>query len=192
MSQHRVTIDGREVQVDEGTTVLEAARAAGVAIPTLCHHDRLEPYGGCRLCVVEARGRGGPRLVAACVHPVDEDLTVTTRSEEIDRIRRVLLELFLAHAPHAPQLEALAAEYGADPDRYDKEASFCVHCGLCVRYCAEVKGLYAVGFVERGTKKEIAFIPELAVRECDGCKACFELCPTSYLQAAFVATTALR
>ncbi|NNL74879.1 MAG: 4Fe-4S dicluster domain-containing protein, partial [Desulfobacterales bacterium] len=72
-----------------------------------------------------------------------------------------------------------------------KDASFCIHCGLCVRYCAEVKKKYAVGFVDRGIKKEISFIPEISARECWDCKECFELCPTSYLQAAYVLTEAL-
>lgn len=192
MSEIRLQIDGKEVVAEEGATVLEAARAAGIDIPTLCHHELLEPYGGCRLCIVEAEARGRTRIVVSCVFPVEEGLVVRTRSEKVDRLRKTLLELLLAHAPESPALASLAAVYGANPDRFEKEASFCIHCGLCVRYCAEVKGLHAVGFVERGTRKEIAFIPELAARECGACKACFELCPTSYLQAAYVATTALR
>jgi predicted molibdopterin-dependent oxidoreductase YjgC len=122
---------------------------------------------------------------------VESDLVVRTRSERIDRIRKTLLELMLAHAPDSPPLQELAEEYGADKDRFEKEASFCIHCGLCVRYCAEVVKKNAVGFVERGTRKEICFIPEIASRECDSCKECFPLCPTSYLQAAFVLTQAL-
>ena len=68
----------------------------------------------------------------------------------------------LAHAPDSEQLQDLAQEYGADKDRFEKEASFCIHCGLCVRYCAEVKKKHAVGFIDRGAKKEISFIPEIA------------------------------
>ncbi len=97
----------------------------------------------------------------------------------------------MAHAPDSPPLMALAEEYGADRDRYEKDASFCIHCGLCVRYCAEVKQKFAVGFVDRGIRKEISFIPEIAARECHSCKECFPLCPTSYLQAVFVLTEAL-
>ncbi len=184
-------IDGKQVEVTGETTILEAARRAGISIPTLCHDDRLAPFGGCRLCIVEAQGRLGTRLVASCVYQAEDDLVVTTRSEKIDRIRKTLLELLLAHAPESPRLKEMAEEYGADRDRFDKEPSFCVHCGLCVRYCAEVKKKNAVGFVERGIHKEICFIPEIAARECRDCKECFELCPTSYLQAAFVMTEAL-
>ena len=191
MSEILLQIDGREVKATEGMTVLEAAQSAGIVIPTLCHHEKLEPYGGCRLCIVEIEDRGWKKLVVSCVYPVENGLVINTRSEKIDRIRKTILELFLAHAPDALELEDLALEYGADRNRFEKESSFCIHCGLCVRYCAEVKGKYAVGFVDRGTRKEISFIPEIAAKECWDCKECFPLCPTEALQAAFVLTKAL-
>ena len=191
MSDIRLQIDGRDVIATEGMTVLEAAREAGIPIPTLCLHDKLEPFGGCRLCIVEVEVGGWSRLVVSCVYPVAADLIVRTRSEKIDRIRKTLLELLLAHAPDSPALQEMAAEYGANRDRFEPEASFCVHCGLCVRYCAEVKGLHAVGFIDRGIRKEISFLPEIAAKECDSCEECFPLCPTSYLQAAFVLVEAL-
>ena len=191
MSDIRLQIDGREVLTTEGKTILEAAREAGIAIPTLCHHDALEPYGGCRLCIVEVEVRGWSRLVVSCVYPVAPDLIVRTRTEKIDRIRKTLLELLLSHAPDSPALQEMAAEYGASRDRFPKEASFCIHCGLCVRYCAEVKGTHAVGFIDRGIRKEISFLPQIAAAECPACKECFPLCPTSYLQAAFVLVEAL-
>ena len=191
MSEIRLQIDGKEVKAREGMTVLEAAQSVGISIPTLCHHEKLEPFGGCRICIVEAEVGGEARLVVSCVYPVEENLVVRTRSEKIDRIRKTLVELLLAHAPDSPQLQDLSVEYGADKDRFEKDASFCVHCGLCVRYCAEVKKKNAVGFVDRGIRKEISFIPEIASKECNSCKECFPLCPTSYLQAAFVLTEAL-
>jgi NADH dehydrogenase/NADH:ubiquinone oxidoreductase subunit G len=191
MSEILLQIDGKEVTAQEGMTVLEAARSAGISIPTLCHHEKLEPFGGCRLCLVELESRGGTRLVVSCVYPVEKNLIVRTRSEKIDRIRKMILQLLLAHAPDAFDLQDLAHEYGADKNRFEKEASFCIHCGLCVRYCAEVKKKNAVGFVDRGIRKEISFIPEIAARECWNCKECFPLCPTEALQAAFVLTKAL-
>ena len=191
MSKILLQIDGREVEAREGMTVLEAAQSAGISIPTLCHHEKLEPYGGCRICTVEAEVRGWTKLVVSCVYPVEKNLVVRTRSEKVDRIRKMILELLLAHAPDSVELQDLAQEYGADKDRFEKEASFCIHCGLCVRYCAEVKKKNAVGFVDRGTRKEISFIPEIAAKECWDCKECFPLCPTSALQAAFVLTKAL-
>jgi bidirectional [NiFe] hydrogenase diaphorase subunit len=186
MSEILITIDGKEVRAKQDMTLLEAARSAGISIPTLCHHDKLEPYGGCRLCIVEVESRGSKRMVVSCVYPVEKNIIVTTRSEKIDRIRKMILELQLAHAPDSFVLQDLAKEYGADRNRFEKEPSFCIHCGLCVRYCAEVKKKNAVGFVDRGIRKEICFIPEIASKECWNCKECFPLCPTEALQAAYV------
>lgn len=191
MSEIRMQIDGKGIKAKKGMTVLEAAREAGIFIPTLCFHEKLEPYGGCRICLVEVDVQGRTKLVVSCVYLVEENLVVRTRSKKIDKIRKNLLELLLAHAPDSPQLQELAEEYGADKNRFEKEASFCIHCGLCVRYCAEVVGKNAVGFVDRGVRKEISFIPQIAAKECNSCKECFPLCPTSYLQAAFVLTEAL-
>jgi bidirectional [NiFe] hydrogenase diaphorase subunit len=191
MSEILLRIDGKEAAAREGMTILEAAQKAGIAIPTLCHHEKLEPYGGCRLCTVEVEAAGRSKLVAACLYPVEKDLVVRTRSEKVDRIRKMILELLLAHAPDAFELQDLAKEYGADKGLFEKEASFCIHCGLCVRYCAEVKKKNAVGFVDRGTRREISFIPRIATKECWNCKECFPLCPTEALQAAYVLTEAL-
>lgn len=191
MNNIRLQIDGREIGAKDGMTVLEAARSAGISVPTLCHHEKLMPFGGCRLCIVELESRGSTKLVVSCVYPVEENLVVRTRSEKIDRIRKTIIELLLAHAPNSRELQDLAKEYGANKNRFEKEASFCIHCGLCVRYCAEVKKLNAIGFIDRGIKKEISFIPEIASKECNRCKECFPLCPTSYLQAVFVLTEAI-
>jgi bidirectional [NiFe] hydrogenase diaphorase subunit len=191
MSEVLLKIDEKEVKAKQGMTLLEAARSAGISIPTLCHHEKLEPYGGCRLCIVEVESRGRTNTVVSCVYPVEEDIAVRTRSQKIDRIRKMILELQLAHAPDSFILQDLAKEYGAEKDRFEKEPSFCIHCGLCVRYCAEVKKKNAVGFVDRGIRKEISFIPEIASKECWNCKECFELCPTEALQAAYVLSEAL-
>jgi bidirectional [NiFe] hydrogenase diaphorase subunit len=191
MSEILLQIDKKEVKVKEGMTILEAAQSAGIYIPTLCHHEKLEPYGACRICVVEVDARGRKGLVAACLYPVEPALVVRTRSEKVDKTRKILLEQFLAHAPDSPALKDLAREYGADKDRFEKESLFCILCGLCVRYCSEVKKKNAVGFVDRGASREINFVPEIASKECWNCKECFPLCPTSYLQAAYQLTEAL-
>ena len=191
MSEIQLEIDGRKVKATERMTVLEAAQNAGIFIPTLCHHEKLEPFGGCRVCIVEVEVNGWTKLVVSCVYPVEENIIVRTRSEKVDRIRKTIIELLMAHAPNSPQLQDLAKEYGADRDRFEKDTSFCIHCGLCVRYCAEVAKKNAIGFVGRGINKEVSFIPEIAAKECNDCKECFPLCPTSYLQAAFVLTESL-
>ena len=153
MNEILLQIDGKEVRAKEGMTLLEAAKNVGIVIPTRCHHEKLEPYGGCRLCIVEVESRGWTRLVVACVYPVEKNLIVRTRSEKVDRIRKMILQLYLAHAPDAFDLQDLAKEYGADKDRFEKEASFCILCGLCVRYCAEIKKKNAVGCVDRGRER---------------------------------------
>lgn len=191
MSEIYLQIDGMEVQASEGMTILQAAQSAGIYIPTLCHHEKLEPYGACRICTVEVQIGGRKNLVASCLYPVESNLIVKTRSEKVDRTRKILLEEFLAHAPDSPALKDLAQEYGADKDRFEKEPIFCILCGLCVRYCAEVKKKNVVGFVDRGANREISFIPEMAFKECWNCKECFPLCPTSYVQAAYHLTEAL-
>jgi NADH dehydrogenase/NADH:ubiquinone oxidoreductase subunit G len=191
MSDIHLHIDGKEVQVKEGMTVLQAAQSVGITIPTLCHHEILESYGACRICTVEAESSGRTRLIAACVYPVEESLIVRTRSGKIDKTRKMILEELLAHAPDSTSVQVLAQEYGADKNRFEKEPSFCILCGLCVRYCSEIKKKNAVGFGDRGARREINFIPEIASRECWNCKECFPLCPTSYLQAAYVLTEAL-
>jgi bidirectional [NiFe] hydrogenase diaphorase subunit len=191
MSEILLKIDDREVKASEKMTILDAAQSAGIFIPTVCHHEKLEPYGACRICTVEVEAGGRTNLVAACVRPVEKDLIVRTRSEKVDKIRKMLLEEQLAHAPDSVELQNLAQQYGADKNRFEKESSFCILCGLCVRYCAEVKKKNAIGFVERGPRREISFIPEIASKECWSCKECFPLCPTSYLQAAYVLTEAL-
>ncbi len=191
MPQVTLTIDNKEVKAEEGMTVLEAARSAGIDIPTLCHYEKLKPYTACRICMVEIEAGGRINLDTACSYPVADNLVVKTRSEKIDKIRKMLLELMLARAPDSVELQKLVQEYGADEDRFEKESSFCILCGLCVRYCAEVKQANAVGFVGIGPRREISFIPEIASKECRSCKECFPLCPTEALQAAYLLVEAL-
>jgi NADH dehydrogenase/NADH:ubiquinone oxidoreductase subunit G len=191
MSEILLQIDGKEVKASEGMTILDAAQSVGMNIPTLCHHPELKPYGACRICVVEIEARGRKTLVAACVYPAEQGLVVRTRCEKVDKTRKIILEQFLAHAPDSEILIDLAQEYGADRDRFDKEPSFCILCGLCVRYCTEVKKKNAIGFYDRGATREIRFIPEVAAEACQNCKECFQLCPTSYLQAAYHLTEAI-
>ena len=186
-----LTIDNKEVRAQEGMTVLEAARSAGIDIPTLCYHEKLKPYTVCRICTVEIETRGRINLDTACSYPVQENLIVRTKSQNVIEIRKTLLELMLTHAPDARALQDLAREYRADKNRFKKVPSFCILCGLCVRYCAEVKKKNALAFFDRGTSREIRFIPEIASKVCWNCKDCFPLCPTEALQAAYVLTEAL-
>ena len=191
MTEINLTIDGRQVKAEAGMTVLDVARREGIYIPTLCHHEKLEAYGGCRLCMVEVESRGWTSYVVSCLYPVAKDIVVRTRSEKVDKIRKVLVEELMAHAPDAPELVKLAEEYGADRNRFEREASFCVLCGLCVRYCNEVKQKNAVSFFDNGSVRQIKFVAEVAKNECWDCQECFAICPTSYAQAAYLLTEAL-
>jgi bidirectional [NiFe] hydrogenase diaphorase subunit len=191
MTEVTLQIDGREVKAETGMTLLEAAKSAGIFIPTLCYDDRLEPYGSCRVCSVEIGTPPKTRLVVSCVYPVENGLVVNTKSERVIRARRVLIELLLTRAPGAKVLKDLALEYRADAGRFEKDATFCIVCGLCVRYCAEVKKANAVSFVSRGVLRETMFVPEIAAKACPPCQECFELCPTNVARANFLLAQAL-
>jgi len=176
MKSIRLEINGKTVEAEGGMTILQAARKAGIDIPTLCYDERLAPYGACRLCTVEITKDSRTRLVASCVYPVEEGLIVKTDTERVKKIRRLILELLLPLAPTGP-LESLARKYGLEKSRFTAEQTDCVLCGLCVRYCAEIKKANAIGFVGRGIDRDVAFLPEVAPTVCNSCRECFGLCP---------------
>ena len=186
MERITLNIDDKEVTGEKDRTVLEVARSVGIDIPTLCYHEKLEPYGACRLCLVEIGTPPRTRLVTSCVYPVADGLVVKTRSERVIQTRKTLLELLLARAPGAKIIKDLAEEYGVTKARLRRTATFCILCGLCVRYCAEVKKADAVGFIGRGIEREVMFIPEIATASCPPCRECFPLCPTGVLEGNFM------
>ena len=175
-----LTINDREVRAEGGVTILEAARDAGIHIPTLCYHEKLAPYGACRLCTVEISQNGRTRLVTACIYPVENGLVVKTDSQRVIRIRKMLLELMLASSP-AKTIQDLAQQHGVAKPRFEAEKTNCILCGLCVRYCNEIKKANAIGFVGRGTERRVVFYPEIASTVCASCRECFSLCPTGKL-----------
>jgi bidirectional [NiFe] hydrogenase diaphorase subunit len=203
MSEVTLTINDIEVKAEEGTTILEAARSAGIDIPTLCYHEKLAPYGACRLCVVEIVKGQRSRLVTSCVYPVEDGLIVKTESEPVIKIRKMLLELMWARAPGVQLLRNYGTryeitsiqairEYGISTTKtkFEVEPTFCILCGLCVRYCAEVKKKNAIGFIGRGTEREVVFFPDIARKECPNCKECYPLCPTGALPPHYALTEA--
>lgn len=185
-----LTIDGKEVTAREDMTVLEAARKAGIHIPTLCYHQQLKPYGACRICSVEVETKGRVRVVASCGYPVEQGLVVRTRSPRIDRIRKVLIELIaptvMVNGNVSGEIKKIATEYGADIHRFEPQfrgkSTRCILCGQCVRYCEEVVGEHAIGFVGRGIDRRVVFFPDKA-RSCIICQACLNLCPTGKIPA---------
>ena len=174
-------INGEEVKVPEGIPLLQAARIAGVPIPTLCYHDELAGFGACRLCMVEISKNGGkPRTVAACLYPVEEGIDVVTESEAIARHRRTILEMMRARWPSIDP--KLLERYGVPQGRLVEHPTFCIMCGLCVRHCSERRGANVLGFVGRGAERQaVAHVP-LAKEHCAECAqsgmGCLEVCPT--------------
>ncbi len=176
MENIKLEIDGKLVDVQKGMTLLQAARKVGIDIPTLCYDERLAPYGGCRLCTVEISSNGRTRLVASCVYTAENGLKVKTESERVIKIRKMILELLLPLCPTGP-IESLAKRYGVKKSRFPGKNRSCVLCGLCVRYCAEIKKADAIGFISRGVERDVAFLPEVASKLCPSCRECLAICP---------------
>jgi heterodisulfide reductase subunit A len=177
-------IDGAEVKARKGMTILEAARGAGISIPTLCHHTGLAPFGACRICGVEIVQRGRSRIVASCVYPVDEGLVVKTKSDKVIRDRKMLIELMLAHAPKAEVIQNLAHDYGVERTRFriEDEENLCILCGLCVRICEERMGRSAINFVGRGIDRKVDTPFHIQTEDCMVCGACASVCPTGAIK----------
>jgi len=176
MNTVKLNIDGKEVEAEEGKTILEAARAAGINIPTLCYNEKLAPYGACRFCTVEISKNGRGKLVVSCVYQVEDELLVKTSTPKVIKTRKMLLELMLGSAP---ALKELAKEYGVEKPRFKSEVTQCILCGQCVRYCAEVKGANALTFVGRGVNRRVAFVDEVVGKGvCMDCRQCYGVCPT--------------
>jgi len=177
-----LTIDGVKVQADEGSSILEVARFYGIEIPTLCYNAELTPYGACRLCIVEVEDGEWTRLVASCLYPVKEGISVKTHTERVIKGRKMILELLIAKCPNSKTLQDLASEIGLEQVRFKMENEDCVLCGLCVRMCAEQMGSGAIGFVGRGQKREVVTPFRIASEICRNCGACMYICPAVNLQ----------
>ena len=197
----RIEIDGTQLGVQPGTTVLEAARALGDTIPTLCFDERQDPFGACRVCMVGVDGAFGP--VAACTTPCREGMRVDTTDPTARRIAAATVELVLSELPAPPaphtELAAVARSLGLDvggPLRWPGEQhapahderhpylalqhELCISCGRCVRACDEVQGAFALTATGRGFQANIAAGMDQGFREstCVSCGACADTCPT--------------
>lgn len=174
-------IDNQEVQVAAGTTVMEAARKANVQIPNLCSNPELEPYGACRMCMVEITHGKRTRLVASCIYEVAEGLLVSTDTERVQNVRRLVIELMLSRNPKHPALLQLAEQFGVDKTRFDVEVKGCILCGQCVRTCREVVGVSAIGFEGRGTIRRVAPPFNESPADCIACGSCAYICPVDVI-----------
>lgn len=199
----RVKIDGKEYTATSGSTILQVARANGLYIPTLCDDPRLEPYGGCRLCIVEIKGMARP--VTACTTPVADGMEITTTNESIEGIRKALVELLLSDHPNDCMvcekagectLQELAYSYGIRELQFpgerriyekkdgnpfiERDMEKCILCGKCVRVCSEIQGVGAIDIAYRGFNAKITppFEKDL---DCEFCGQCVAVCPTGAL-----------
>lgn len=208
MSKIKLLIDGRQIEAEEGLSVLQAALGAGIKIPTLCHLADVTPEGSCRMCVVEIRGVRG--LPAACVHPAAEGMVIATRTPAVIAARRMVLELLLANHPQecltcqrnlSCELQRLAAEYGVHSlacagekrtGRKDEADPFiirdpdkCILCGRCVRVCRDIQGCHVLERTGRSFASSVgtAFDDGMARAGCVHCGTCVSACPVGALTA---------
>ncbi len=181
-----VTIDGIEVNVEPEATILDAAKKAGIWIPTLCYSPAVPNLAACRLCMVELDfGDGGQQLVTACNYPVRRDLIVSVSSERAVSARRGVMKLLLARSPESEELKELAQQMGVEGTPYPKVTESqrnCILCGLCVSVCEEVIGCSAIGYAGRGAERVVAAPFRLASEDCIACGACAAICPVGTIQ----------
>jgi NADH dehydrogenase/NADH:ubiquinone oxidoreductase subunit G len=178
-------INGMDVSVEEGATVLDAARFFGFPIPTLCHMEGLSPYGSCRLCVVEIGEGSKAKLVSSCTYPVEEGLRVRTASSRVMQARKMVLELLLASCPQSKIIQDLASAYEVRRQRFKQEHEDCILCGRCARICEEQMMAKAIGFRGRGEKRSMGTPFDVRSEVCRLCGACMYVCPACQLRCTY-------
>ena len=204
MDMVNVTIDGRKLQVPKSATVLTAAKASGINVPSLCYHPELRPEGACRVCVVEVEG--AKSLVASCVYPVNEGMVVHTNTPAVREARKMIVELLLANHPQDClscqrstncELQDMAADLGIRKVRFDgvkknlpldnnnpalvRDQNKCILCGRCIKACSDRQGVDVYSFAKRGFDTTVthAFDVGLELAPCTYCGQCASVCPTA-------------
>ena len=199
-----VTIDGKQIQVPEGTTVLRAAESAGIKIPTLCDHPQLAPYGGCRLCLVDVEG--ARTLQPSCTLPVTPNMVVKTDTEKVKDARKFVLTLIFSERNHfcmycqvsGGDCELQNSAYAEGMTHWPLQPNYspftvdasnpyfvidnnrCILCRRCVRACGELVGNYTLGIEERGANSYLVADLGAPIGEstCISCGTCVQVCPT--------------
>jgi bidirectional [NiFe] hydrogenase diaphorase subunit len=188
-----VTINGKLVRAKEGEMLLAVLRREKIDIPALCHHEAVEPYGACRLCMVEITHKAWNNwkgMVTSCLYPVEDGLIVQTHTGDLIELRKTILDLYLARCPNTPEIQDLAAQYGVMQTSFEPvaEPNDCILCGLCTRICDRM-GFAAISAVNRGHGREIAPPLKNAPPDCVGCLACALNCPTNYIKYSDIGHT---
>jgi len=177
-----LTINGKTINVQEGTTVLEAAKGAGVHIPTLCNHPDLTPYGACRLCLVEIshHGNGRANVTTSCNSVVEEGMVVQTDTPTVLQTRKMMADLILSRCPEVPAIQRVAASVGVEAPSFatDHPEEDCILCNLCVRACDEIAENHVLGIVGRAPERRVTTAFNVRSEVCDDCNQCIEYCPT--------------
>jgi heterodisulfide reductase subunit A len=174
------TLNGKEVQGKKGQYLLQVAQEYGIEIPTLCYHKALEPAGMCRLCIVEMHYGGRVRYVTSCNYPIWEGMEIKTDTEEIHKIRKVIVEMLLARCPNVPVIRKLADQYNIKEPRFEIEDDDCILCGLCTRVC-ERMGSGAISLTGRGVEFKVDTPFHVQTDVCMACGACAFVCPTGHI-----------
>ena len=202
MAEVNLTIDGAAVAVEAGTSILQAAAAAGVHIPTICYHEACTANGLCRMCVVEVKG--ARLLQPSCIAAVGEGMEVTTRNARVERARRTILEMLdsAVDLSQAPEIQAQMTDYAAQPQRfpgaerrtppviddnpmYVRDYAKCILCWRCVQVCADdAQYTFALSFDGRGFETQIGTFFDSSMPEttCVFCGQCVGVCPTNALK----------
>ncbi len=201
-----LNIDGQLIQVQPGTTVIEAARANGIDIPHICYHPELSVSGGCRMCLVEVEGR--PLPTASCGLLCENGMEIRTQSDQLTDMRRQTLDLFVSEHPldcvvcekaGSCLLQKYAYQYGISETSHEftlsrelyqddnpffvRDHQYCILCSRCVRVCSEIVGADAIEIVGRGFESHVAtpFDGPMIDSSCVFCGACVQVCPTAAL-----------
>jgi NADH dehydrogenase/NADH:ubiquinone oxidoreductase subunit G len=195
---NRVTVDGTEVEVARGATILDAATAAGRWVPTVCFDDRQDPFGACRVCMVSVGG--APKPLPACTTPCRDGMEIETDEATARRVSRTVVELVLSELPEPPaphtELARVAARLGVSGSRWSGAVhpraedfrhpylalrhELCISCGRCVRACDEIQGAFALTATGRGFDANITAGLDAGFEDstCVSCGACADTCPT--------------
>ena len=184
MSKVTITIDGRKVEAQAGENLLDVCRRIDTFIPTLCDNENLQPYGVCRLCVVEWDRGDWSKIVTSCNFPVKDGQVFKTNSEKIIKERKMIMEWTLARSSKTPEIIALAKRIGVEVEnvRFPKKDEGCILCGNCIRACSEVVGANAISFAERGPVRKVSSPYYEEAVDCIGCGTCAFACPTNYIK----------